>query len=167
MPSLSPQHPVYSRSPTARIFTAAAIVAILDFSWAALVWVVVLKTTTLMQLPQSIAKGLLGSEAAYSGGYRTAILGLLLHCTIALGWTLVYYAAVHYAPRLRRIVRTNAGMLRIGLIYGALVWVAMTLVVMPISRIGATSIFEWLWLINLGQQALMVGLPIVLIVREG
>lgn len=155
-----------SHGMVSRYLAAGAIVALLDLLWAGLVWVVVLQTITPIQLPQSIARGLIGSAAAYGGGWRTAFLGLGLHCVVAYGWTLVYWAAVRGSARLRRQVRTRGGAVRTGLLYGALVWVAMTQVVMPLSRAGAATM-DWLWLINLGQHALMVGLPIVLVMRDG
>src|ERR1700754_2521362 len=41
---------------------------------------------------QSVATGLLGA-AAYTGGTKTAVLGLVLHFFIATVWTIVFYLA--------------------------------------------------------------------------
>ena len=54
-----------------------------------------------------------------------------------------------------------------GLACGASVWLAMSLVVLPLSRANAPSVFTGLYLNNLIQHGLMVWLPIVLLVRDG
>lgn len=69
-------------------------------------WFTVPKQPTL--IPQTIASGILGVNS-YSGGTRTAALGVVLHFVIALGAATVYYMA---SRKLRVLV---------GLIYGALV----------------------------------------------
>ena len=50
---------------------------------------------------QSIASGVLG-RAAYQGGIRTALLGLLLHFFIAFGVVATYLAATRIVPGLNR-----------------------------------------------------------------
>lgn len=78
---------------------------------------------------QSIAYGLLG-RAAYQGGVRTAVLGLLLHFVIALSAAAVYYAASRQWSVLHRRP------IICGLAYGVVVYLVMNLVVLPLSQIG-------------------------------
>ena len=47
--------------------------------------------STLTRLWQGVASVLLG-PAAFAGGARTTLVGLLLHCTVALGWSAVFLA---------------------------------------------------------------------------
>lgn len=75
---------------------------------------------------QSIASGLLGREA-FGGGAATAALGLVLHFVIAFCVVAVYHAASRRMPALA------ARPLVYGPIYGVLVYVVMTFVVVPLS----------------------------------
>jgi uncharacterized membrane protein YagU involved in acid resistance len=149
-----------------RVLGAAALVAALDLAYAGLVYVVLLDQLAPIQLPQAIAAGLLG-RASFAGGTGTALLGLVLHCLIALGWTLVYLALVRGSARLREAAQGRRGRVTLGLAYGALVWLAMSLVVLPLSRARPPEVFAWLYLANLLQHGLMVGLPIALLLRDG
>lgn len=75
---------------------------------------------------QSVASGLLG-ESAYGGGFRTALLGGVLHFFIAFVIVAFYYAASRKLPTLAHHP------LRYGPLYGLLVYVVMTLIVVPLS----------------------------------
>jgi uncharacterized membrane protein YagU involved in acid resistance len=76
---------------------------------------------------QAVAAGLLG-PAAFQGGAATAAAGLGLHFLIAFGMAGVYWLACRRWPAL--VVRPVAA----GLAYGALTWLAMNYVVVPLSR---------------------------------
>lgn len=75
---------------------------------------------------QSIASGVLG-RAAYQGGMRTALLGLLLHFVIAFGVVGTYLVATRLLPAL------NQRPWIYGLLYGLAVYAVMNLVVVPMS----------------------------------
>jgi len=75
---------------------------------------------------QSIAAGLLG-EASFEGGAATAWLGAALHYGIAIAMVTVYALAA------RRLPRLLANPWSSGLVYGALLYVVMTYVVVPLS----------------------------------
>lgn len=79
------------------------------------------------RINQSIAAGLLGKDS-FEGGFATAALGLALHFAISLAMAAVFWLACTRWPVLyRRPVPS-------GLLYGAITWVAMNLVVVPLSR---------------------------------
>jgi hypothetical protein len=139
---------------------------VLDLAFAMMTWVVVLQVTSVRGILQSIAAGLLGRDS-FRGGWRTAALGAFLHVLIAYGWTVVFLVAVRSWPWLRRAVGSLRGAVWVGLAYGPLVWLAMQRVVLPLSRARPMPVFTWLFLVCLVQHALMVGLPIVLLVRTG
>lgn len=153
------------RGDAARLFVAGTLVAVLDIGYAALLWVVVLKVLTPVQLLQSIAAGVLG-KATYAGGLATAALGAVLHFTIAYGWTAVYLVAYRTSPALRRLVRANQGAVKVGLGFGILVWLVMDLVVLPLSRANPTPVLSGRFALNLVAHAVLVGLPIVWLVRK-
>ena len=165
-PSTATASVVNRRSATKSILLAATIVAILDILYAILLYAIILGISTPSRVFQSIAAGLLG-KASFQGGTTTVLLGGVLHFLIAGIWTLIYFALVRRLPTLRGLVRERSGAIRVGLLYGASVHVVMNLVVIPLSRIHRWPDFDWDFWLNIVQQAVMVGLPIVLIVRDG
>jgi hypothetical protein len=155
--------PTLPGSRLARVAAATAVVAAADLVDAVVVWVVIFQRSTVQRILQSIASGLLGPDA-FRGGWGTAVLGLGLHVCVALGWTLVFLVLLERWPRLRTWVRTSGGAIAVGLAYGALVWLLMDGVVLPLSRARVTPpTAPWFW-IQLFTHPVVVGLPIVWIV---
>lgn len=115
---------------------------------------------TPVRVLQSVAGGLLGRDS-FQGGWKTASLGLLLHFCIATIWTTVYYAASLKLPLLteRAVV--------CGLLYGAVVYAVMYLVVLPLSALQFKYFNQPLSarLTALGIHLICVGLPIALTLR--
>ena len=108
-----------------------------------------------MRTLQSVASGLLG-RAVLEGGWATAALGLALHFVIALGAATVYYLAS------RRIaLMVNRPVLG-GLLFGALVYLFMSRVVVPLS---AAPFRIPLTLLDLAVHMFFIGLPIALSVK--
>ena len=142
-----------------RIVLAGLTVAVVDMTWAVL-WVRLTRGSGPQRVFQAVASGLLG-QPAFAGGWRTALLGLTLHTVVAFGWTLLFLFALLRWPRLRAWVSTRRGAVAVGLVYGALVWLAMDSVVLPLSRARATPPTAlWFWL-QLLTHPFLVGLPIV------
>lgn len=81
------------------------------------------------RLLQGIASGALG-RSAFEGGAATAALGLVLHYTIALIWTMLFLMASRKLGAMRR------HLVLIGVAYGIVVWFVMNLVVLPLSRVS-------------------------------
>jgi hypothetical protein len=80
-----------------------------------------------------IASGLIGPTRALQGGIVTLALGVIIHYTIALAWTVAFYAASRQLTiLLRRPVLC-------GLIYGGFVYLFMNLIVLPLSRVPHSS----------------------------
>lgn len=145
---------VKARRPWLAIVVGGLIVGVLDLTYA----IVVYSPRNPIVIPQGIASGVLGMKS-YSGGARTAALGVLLHFVIALGAATVYYLA---SRKLTFLVRRAV---LFGVIYGGLVYVFMNWVVLPLSAFPyrqPPTIFKvefvWHWF--------GVGLPIALSVRH-
>lgn len=83
---------------------------------------------TPVRIFQFIAGGLTGRWAFHAGMVSVA-LGVAIHYTIALFWTLLYWVA---SARVAVLVKRPVAC---GLLYGALVYVVMNFVVLPLSRI--------------------------------
>jgi hypothetical protein len=109
---------------------------------------------------QSIASGLLGPES-YNGGVWTAVTGIFLHFVIAFGATTVFYLA----SRTIKFLIDQAVIS--GLLYGAMVYWFMELVVLPLSAFTGKNRFAPAAIIKgLIIHTLCVGLPIALVVRR-
>ncbi len=106
---------------------------------------------------QYIASGLLGRDS-FSGGMKTALLGVLLHFVIAFGVATVFYVASLYLPFLIR----NAVIC--GMIYGVIAYWMMQLIVSfsfvarPARTLSGT-------LTQIIVHILFVGLPPALIAK--
>jgi uncharacterized membrane protein YagU involved in acid resistance len=131
-----------------------------DISFAIAVWTGLYRRASPPRILQAIAAGLLG-PASFEGGRATAALGLFLHFVIAYGWTAVFLVALLGWPALRARVARPGWALGLGLLYGALVWLAMDFIVLPLSRARPAAVSTpWFWM-QLAQHPFLVGLPIV------
>src|SRR5271170_1708871 len=107
-----------------------------------------------IKIPQSIASGVLG-RAAYSGGLRTALLGLALHLFIALVWATFFVLASRFLPFLRSYAVLS------GLIYGAFIYVVMYSLVLPRTNVFPKNHPTVPVLLNsIAAMVFLVGLPI-------
>ncbi|MGH7022443.1 MAG: hypothetical protein ACREEB_02495 [Caulobacteraceae bacterium] len=112
-----------------------------------------------MTVFRSIAVGALG-PAALDEGLRSAVLGMVIHVLVSLGAAGVY---VLIATRWRALILRP---LASGVVFGAMVYVVMTFVVVPLSAIGfqppkTTDLFAASFAIHL----FAFGAPIALTAR--
>jgi hypothetical protein len=114
------------------------------------------------RLFQGIAAGLLGRAASFRGGWRTVVLGIALHFTVAIGAAAFFYAAGLLIPALYRRPWLCGPAFGIGL------YLFMQHVVIPLSAIGKRSHPAPLSdvLDQLISHAFFVGLPIALVARR-
>jgi uncharacterized membrane protein YagU involved in acid resistance len=137
------------------VVVSGLIVGVLDLTYA----IVVYSPSRPILIPQTIASGLIGMKS-FSGGAQTATLGVILHFVIAFGAATVYCLA----SRKLNFLLTHAVLC--GLTYGALVYVFMHAIVLPLSAAPHRHIpflykaceFVWHWV--------GVGLPIALSTRH-
>ena len=108
---------------------------------------------------QSVASGLIGRQAAISGGTKTALLGLALHYFIAFCIVLVYWLAAKGLPILRR----HAVIL--GSIYGLGVYFVMNYVVIPLSATKRGPFNMLSFVLSLIVHAFLIGLPAALFAK--
>jgi hypothetical protein len=107
-------------------------------------------------LLQFVASGALGNRA-FEGGSSTAWLGLFFHFVFATLWAGIYFIAS----------QSMQGMLERpwlwGALYGVIVHIIMSRVVVPISRTAKRS-FSWTaWLTQLVIHIACVGIPIAVV----
>jgi len=114
-------------TPARALLYGAAVVGAIDFLYATIF--VVLRGRPWYRAWQGVASAVLGADS-FRGGYPTALLGILLHFTVAACIVGVYLAASRWLPVLRR--RTLPG----GIAFGVIAFFVMNLVVVPLTRIG-------------------------------
>jgi len=153
-PGLVASSSAHSRA-FAAIVVGGLIVGVVDLLYA----IAVYSPRHPILVPQTIASGILGVKS-YSEGTYSAALGIILHFIIALGAATIYYLAS------RRLKFLMSHAVASGLIYGALVFLFMHIVVLPLSAVpkGDTPFvymaFEFV------EHWFGVGLPIALSVRH-
>ena len=120
--------PGFRLTPLQAILLGALTVAVLDIADAFGFYA--FYGATPVRILQSIAVGVLGRDAAYSGGAATAVLGAVLHCFISFSIVTVFYFAATKLPVLTRRPWVS------GAIYGLVVYATMEFVVLPLSQVG-------------------------------
>lgn len=114
---------------------------------------------TVERVWQSVAAGVLGSEAARAGGRGAASLGIFLHFVVAFCIAAVYYLLSRKISFLIRHPVIS------GLAFGVAAHFVMQFVVIPLSAIGwRSSAFDSVAFLNsIIAHALLIGLPVALI----
>ncbi|HSY47316.1 MAG TPA: hypothetical protein VLC46_00755 [Thermoanaerobaculia bacterium] len=142
-------------------FTALAggtlVIGSLDITYAMLFWT--FRGVGPTRVLQSVAAGLIGREAAVSGGMKTALLGLALHYFISFSIVLVYWIGAKLMPVLRRHA------VICGATYGVLVYIVMNYVVIPLSMTH-NGPFNLLWVAcSVIVHAFLIGMPAALFAK--
>jgi hypothetical protein len=146
----------------ARLVRAGLVTAVVDGLFSS-VLVAVFYGSTVTRLFQGVAATLLG-PAAFDGGMRTALVGVLMHVGVAFGWSAVFLFGVMRAPWIRRVLASRYGVIRIAAIYGPFIWLVMSLAVIPVLLHRPPAItFRW-WVQLVGHFP-FVGVPIVAMAR--
>jgi uncharacterized membrane protein YagU involved in acid resistance len=113
-----------------------------------------------VRLLQTVASGLLGT-GAFGGGVPVAALGLVLHFALSLLWATIFLGLALLAPSLVRYP------LAVGAGFGIAVFLAMRLVVLPVSAFPYPVTFKPLaTTLDLLSHAFLFGLPIAWAVRK-
>ena len=144
---------------------AALAVFVLDGLYVVVVFVLILRRTTVERLFQGIAFAVLG-PAALTGGWGTASLGVLLHFSVALGWSAVWMIAYEQSDLLLRATITAPGAAIVGAAYGMFVWLAMHFVVLPLTYAKPGPLLGFGSILVAVAHLLVVGPPIVLLERR-
>ena len=100
-------------------------------------------------------------------GYRTSVLGALLHLGVASFWTAAYAVTYQRSPALQKLTSAWWGATATAIGFGFLIWLTMDLVVLPVLGGGRhTPVASRAFWILLAGHPWFVGLPIVTIVRR-
>jgi uncharacterized membrane protein YagU involved in acid resistance len=112
------------------------------------------------RLLQVVASGALG-QAAFSGGMPAAAFGLACHFALSFVWMALFIFAARCVPALAR----KPLLVAVG--YGLLVFLAMRLVVLPLSAFPRPVTFNaFAWGMDLLSHIFLFSLPIVWATRK-
>ncbi|MBV6324563.1 hypothetical protein [Duganella violaceipulchra] len=140
------------------VLVGGAVAGALDITFA--ISFAVYNGLTPERLLQIVASGLLGS-AAFSGGAATAAVGLLSHFALSFMWMGLFLLAARQAPALLAKPLLSA------VLFGMLVFLAMRLVVLPLSAFPRPVTFQSLsTVLDLASHMFLFGLPIVWATRK-
>lgn len=108
---------------------------------------------------RGVAATVLG-PGAFQGGTPALTLGLAMHAGVALGWSVVFLVMYRSSAALRRAVSTWPGIIAVAAVFGPLVWIVMSMAVIPLLT-QAPPRFSQRWWIQLAGHVPFVGLPLV------
>ncbi len=141
-----------------RLVLAGLVTGVVDGLFAC-VLSVVFYDSTIARLFQGVASTVLG-QASFTGGARTAFIGVLMHFAVAFFWSAVFLLLVLRSAGIRRVLASRAGALKIASFYGPLIWLVMSLAVIPLL-LHRPPTMTTRWWIQLVGHIVFVGLPIV------
>ncbi len=94
------------------------------------------------------------------GGMRATGLGLAVHAGVALLWSTVFLLLTERVVWLRDQLRTMGGVVAVSMVYGPLVWSAMSLALIPLLT-GRPPSVTGRWWFQWAAHVPFVAFPIV------
>jgi hypothetical protein len=120
--------------------------------------------SSVARLWQGVASTVLG-PSALDGGMRTAAIGIVMHFGVALAWSTVFLAVYLTSASIRRIADSRYGPLKIVVFYGPIIWMVMSLLVIP-TLTGRPPSITYRWWVQFFGHMLFVALPIVAMIAR-
>jgi hypothetical protein len=111
-----------------------------------------------VRLFQGVAATLFG-PSAIQGGTPMALVGVLMHFVTAFWWSAVFLILVTRVTWVRRVHDSPSGVVKIASVYGPLIWLVMSLAVIP-TLVRRPPAINARWWVQLVGHAPFVGLPI-------
>lgn len=106
-----------------------------------------------------IATGVYGAKA-FTGGPAMVVVGISLHFFIAFVISWVYFAVF---PNFRVL---NSKPVLSGFVFGALVWIVMNVIVIPLTQVPPAPFEAKAVMVSLVWHMILVGLPISIITKK-
>jgi hypothetical protein len=153
----TPYPPEYADT-TSRLVRAWLLTALIDGLFSSCL-AAFFYGSTVTRLWQGVASVLIGAKA-FEGGLHTALIGIVMHMTVAFTWSAVFLFLVMQLPVVRRVLDTRFGVVKVASVYGPCIWLAMSLVVIPLLTHRPPTI-NYRWWVQLIGHFPFVGLPIV------
>jgi hypothetical protein len=142
-----------------RLLRAGVLVSILDGLFATSFGVFV-RGVTPTHMWQGVASVPLG-KGAIDGGAGMVLAGLALHVFVAFTWSALLLLTVQRSHRLRAIIDSPYGALKVAAVLGPMIWLVMSLVVIP-TMTHRMPAFTPAYFEMLVGHIVFVGLPMVI-----
>lgn len=157
------EFPSPGKSIAAAILVTWLVTAAWDFVCATMlsVWAY---GSTFSRLWQGVASTVVG-PAALTMGARGVAAGLGLHLLVALTWSALFILAITASAVLRHVLVRPAGAIAVATIYGPVIWLVMSLVVIPLAT-GRPPAFGFRWWVQIVAHVPFVTLPLVFTARR-
>jgi hypothetical protein len=141
-----------------RLVRAWLVTALIDALFSSCL-VTLFYGSTVAKLWEGVAAVPFG-PSALQGGTRFVIIGLALHLSVALTWSTLFLILYSGQRWLRELTASPAGVVLTAVVYGPLIWMMMSFVVIPHFRhLPPTINYRW-WVQFFGHIP-FVALPIV------
>jgi uncharacterized membrane protein YagU involved in acid resistance len=118
--------------------------------------------STVMRLWQGVASVLLGASAL-NGGMRTTAIGVLMHFGVAFTWSAVFLFLFVSSSGLRDALSSPSGVIAIAAVYGPVIWMAMSLAIIPLFT-HRPPVINSRWWVQFFGHIPFVALPIVALI---
>ena len=155
-------HSALPRSVGRAVLVTWLVTAAWDFVCASTLSVVAYGST-FSRLWQGVASAAFGPSALEMGA-RGVALGLMLHLLVALTWSSILVLSLTRSVTLRRTVASAGGAILVAAAYGPIIWLVMSLVVIPLST-GRPPAFGFRWWVQVFAHVPFVTLPLVFTAR--
>lgn len=146
------------------LIRAGLATAVVDFVFASALSIFAYGST-FARLWQGVASVLIGPEA-FDSGAATIALGIAMHVLVAFTWAAVFLFLLDRVSPLRQLLRSPAGPLTIAAVYGPLIWVVMSFVVIPAMTGGGLPSLTARWWIQAVGHVFAVALPMASVARH-
>lgn len=128
-------------APRMRLLRAWLLTAVIDGLFSSVL--TVLYGRTVIRLFQGIAATAFGADML-EGGLSSAFLGLAMHFSVAFTWSAVLLVLITRVPPLSRVLGGPNGVIKVAAVYGPMIWMVMSLIVIPaLTKQAPTITYRW------------------------
>lgn len=120
--------------------------------------------TPVTRLWQGVAATAMG-PAALERGTAGVAAGIALHLAVAFVWSALFVIAARSWPALRETIRTPMGAHAVAAVYGPIIWLVMSLVVIPLAT-GRPPRLGLRWWVQIVAHLPFVTAPLVFTARR-
>jgi hypothetical protein len=97
-------------------------------------------------------------KTMFDRGWETIALGIAMHFSVALFWSAMLFLLVTRWRWLRDVLASTHGAMKVAAVYGPMIWIVMSLAVIPLLS-GTPTVITWRWWVQLAGHVVFVGLP--------
>jgi hypothetical protein len=151
-------------SPVRQWIKTGVAVAVSDGLFASATGIWIKPYATPFRVFRGVASVLFG-RGVLDGGVPWALVGMLMHLTVALFWSGLFLLALQNSDKLRAAIQSAPTAILVAVVYGISIWLIMSLIVIPtLVHRPPTIALKW-WVQCLGHPLFVVA-PMILLNRK-